>query len=227
MSDYIERKSWKMAKQQHILEAAYRLFSEYGIAQVSIPEVAEASGVGRATVFRYFPSKAELVIEVATWKWAEYFEEYLSSPAAQGVDAMTGAEYMRFYLDAFLDLYRRHPDILRFNYELNSFFRHEPEEIRMKLPFGDVAEGLNVRFQDMYDRGVRDGTVNTDYPERVIFSSTYHIMLASATRYAVGLIYTPEGATTPEAELQLLEEMLLRQFTRQPGGKESSIPLPG
>lgn len=41
-----------------------RYFCGKTIEAVSMGEIAEAAGVGRATLFRYYPSKLELVIEV-------------------------------------------------------------------------------------------------------------------------------------------------------------------
>jgi len=206
------------------LETAYRLFSERGISPVSMPEVAEASGVGRATVFRYFPSKVDLVIAVGTWKWAEYIEEYITTVTPEAVDRMTGAEYLRFYLDSFLDLYHNHADILIVNYEFNSYFRHEPEPTQLKLPYRDIVDAVGVRFHDLYERGLRDGTLNADIPEQTMFSSAFHIMLAAVTRYAVGLMFVPEGVD-PEKELLMLEELLMKQFTKEKtreSGKENS-----
>jgi AcrR family transcriptional regulator len=44
---------------------AMRLFSEHGYSATTIPMIAQASGVSRATVFRYWGSKSEIV-------WAEF-----------------------------------------------------------------------------------------------------------------------------------------------------------
>ena len=38
-------------------------------------EIAKEAGIGRATLFRYFPGKLELVIAVNTKEWKEYFDE--------------------------------------------------------------------------------------------------------------------------------------------------------
>jgi len=48
------------------------------------------------------------------------------------------------------------------------------------------------------------------------FSSSFHIMLAAVTRYAVGLVYILEQGSDPETELEMLENMLLKEYTKQP-----------
>ena len=46
-----------------------------------------------------------------------------------------------------------------------------------------------------------------------MFNSSYHLMLAVASRYAIGLIYNPGEEIASERELLMLEEMLLSRFT--------------
>ena len=58
-----------------ILNTAFDIFVEKTIEAVSMGEIAEAAGVGRATLFRYYPSKLELVIEVCGKKWKDVFDE--------------------------------------------------------------------------------------------------------------------------------------------------------
>ena len=52
----------KATARQRILEAAYTLFSHRGIRDVSIDDVLELSRVAKATLYRHFPSKDDLVL---------------------------------------------------------------------------------------------------------------------------------------------------------------------
>lgn len=47
---------------QRIVESSYPLFASRGVRDVSIDEVIEASEVAKATLYRYFPSKDDLVL---------------------------------------------------------------------------------------------------------------------------------------------------------------------
>ena len=213
LKDYTAGKSWKIEKQQHIMETAYELFSEKGIIPVTITDIAEASGVGRVTVFRYFTTKLNLVVAIGTWKWEEYIEAHSALLPQERLDKMTGAEYLRFFLDSFLDLYRNHRDILRFNYDFNSFLRYEAGAAEEKQPYLRMVNALGAQFHMVYERGMKDGTLREDISESSMFSSSFHIMLAAATRYAVGLVVVYEDSNEPESELVMLEELLLSRFT--------------
>jgi AcrR family transcriptional regulator len=54
------------ARQDAILAAAYDAAAEGGMAAVQIASVAERAGVAAGTIYRYFPSKTELVTALVT-----------------------------------------------------------------------------------------------------------------------------------------------------------------
>jgi len=63
---------------ERILETAYTLFSRRGIHDVGVDEVIEQAGVAKATLYRHFPSKGDLVLaflerreELWTKGWVE------------------------------------------------------------------------------------------------------------------------------------------------------------
>jgi AcrR family transcriptional regulator len=194
------------------MESGFRLFAEKGIDQVTMPDIAEDSGVGRPSLYRYFSSKVDLVIAIGTWKWAECLREYTQRVPEEQMARMNGREHLQFYLDSFLDLYRNHRDVLRFNHYFNSYIENERATPEQMQPYMKVADELFTRFHAVYQKAMEDGTLRTDMPETTMLSSMLHIMLAAATRYAGGLVYVMEG-TNPEDELVLLRDALLREFT--------------
>ena len=212
MSNYVAGKEWKQEKYQHILEAGFRLFAEKGIEQVTMTDIAEASKVGRMTLFRYFPSKTELVIAISTWKWKEYITSRNSLLSAEETEKLTGADQLKLYIGSFLELYRYHKDMLRFNYNFNSFLSYQKGTPEQKQPYQELVDALSLQFHALYERGRLDGTLNVDTPEYTMFSSVFHIMLAAVTRYAMGLAIVNESDT--EKELMILANMMLSRFTK-------------
>jgi AcrR family transcriptional regulator len=56
------RERTRRAVQQEITEAAQRLFVERGYPQTTIDDIAAAVGMSRRSVFRYFPTKEDIVV---------------------------------------------------------------------------------------------------------------------------------------------------------------------
>ena len=197
-------------RRQRIIDEAFRLFAERGIEQVTFSEIAEKAGLSRATVFCYFGSKTELAVAVSTNKWSEYsgrsLEKYIAPDA-------TARDRLEFFLDSFIDLYREHSELLRFNQFFNIFIRGENGPKESLSSYYDMINRVAKRFSFVYALAKKDGTMRTDVPETVMFSSIIHIMLAAATRYAVGLIYEPDGAADPTTELKMLRDMMMKKYT--------------
>ncbi|MFF2176586.1 TetR/AcrR family transcriptional regulator [Lysinibacillus sp. NPDC058147] len=60
-----KREQQKQQRRQNIIHIAKNLFLEQGVQNIQMQDVAAATGVGIATIFRYFPKKEYLVIAVA------------------------------------------------------------------------------------------------------------------------------------------------------------------
>jgi AcrR family transcriptional regulator len=63
---------------ERILEVAYDLFSHHSTRAVGMDEVIERAGVAKATLYRHFPSKDDLVLaflELRDSRWIEGFVE--------------------------------------------------------------------------------------------------------------------------------------------------------
>lgn len=199
------------ARRERMLETGFRLFSKRSIESVSMNEVAEACGVGIATLYRYFNTKLALVVAIGTRQWERYGEEMDRrwSEAESSLDAAGG---FALYLDGFLELYRDHRDLLRFNQYFNIYVTREGAAEEQLRPYLEVTGRFARRFHSLYEKAEADGTLRTTLPEGRLFTASLHLMLAAAARYAVGLLYLPEGGTDPEEELKLLRDMLLKEF---------------
>ena len=206
---------------QRILEGCFTLFSERGIESVSMPELARAVGQARSYIYHLFPTKPDLVIAVSAYVWRKYTEQSFERIDAEIRTAgKSAAERYVFWLDCFLDLYREHRDLLRFNQFFNVYVANEKVSDEQMEPYRRVIMDLKNRFLRAYELGKQDGTLRTDIPEQKIFSTTLHLMLAAVTRYAVGLVYK-DGDSTPEEELAALREMLMQRYTTE---KRASFP---
>ncbi|RQW97088.1 TetR/AcrR family transcriptional regulator [Micromonospora inaquosa] len=81
---------------ERVIAAARELFTEQGL-QVTVPQVAERAGVGRATVYRSYPSKEDLIVAVVQRQFEEL--EQRVRAALDGVDVYR--EWCSFVPDLF------------------------------------------------------------------------------------------------------------------------------
>ena len=58
-----------------ILDAAERVFSQYGVRRANVEDVARAAGVSRSTLYRAYPTKEALVQAVLDRETTEFFDQ--------------------------------------------------------------------------------------------------------------------------------------------------------
>lgn len=200
------------ARREGMLETAFALFSVKGIDAVSMPQVAKACDCGIATLYRYFNTKLALAVAVNAWAWERLFDEDEEARRGSSYEHMTGAQQFEAYLDRFISLYRDRRNLLRFNQFFNIYVKAEAVSQEQIAPFLGVVQEIHSWFHGIYCKGQRDGTLRADVSEEDMFTSTIHLMLAVATRYAVGLVYEPQQWPGAESELVLLKNMLMKEY---------------
>lgn len=211
-----EKDAAQMAiKRRDFLEKAYELFTKKNIESVTMIEVARECGYGKMTLYRYFSTKPELVVAVAAWIWGQTIRENQERRPNADFEGMTAAQIFEFYLESFIELYRNHRDLLRFNQFFNIYIQSERIDPEVMKPYRDIIEGLRTSFHVVYERAEQDHTIRTDEPEEEMFSTTLHLMLAAVTRYAVGLVYIPESGFDAEKELKVLKSAILREYKEE------------
>ena len=200
-------------KRARMLKSGFELFSSRAIEPVTMQEIADASGTGIATIYRYFPTKLELVIETAVQKWKDFLDFVLKEDENSRIFEKTAAEQFAHYLEYYIILYRDYRPHLRFNYDFNLYVVNSGATPEQMKPFTETVNGFARQFARVYETGKRDGTLRTDIPVDELFASSAHIMLAVATRYAAGLIFHSQKVADDCAELEMLRDMIIERFT--------------
>ncbi len=200
------------ARREQMLETGLRMFGEKGIEQVRMQDVADACGIGIATLYRYFNTKLIFVIAIGAKKWGEFFEEVEAEYVRRGGEMMNAAEELEFYLNEYILLYREYKDILRFNQDFNGFILHAQATQAQLADYLRSVEPFAKKFHRVYEKGLRDGSIRTDEPEQTMFHTTMHIMLAVAGRFAQGVVVRTDDPEDLTKELMILKRMILSRY---------------
>lgn len=99
----------ELGSRDKILDAAEDLFARRGFAGIGMREVAEASGLGKSSLFHHFKTKAELYAAVVG-RILDHLDERLTRALAAGGDPL-----VRFdrWLDTLIDTFAEHPTYAR------------------------------------------------------------------------------------------------------------------
>jgi AcrR family transcriptional regulator len=139
---------------QQIIDAAFAVFGESGLANARLQDIASRAGVSKGTIYLYFPNKEELFREmirqtaIAAIERAENVVTH-GTPTEQLVAFMKG--YWRFVRSpVFSTIYRLVLGELHQFPDLAKFYAHDVEARVLKLLDGIIRRGIDTgEFREM------------------------------------------------------------------------------
>ena len=90
---------------ERIVDSSYELFSRRGIQAVGVDELIEKAGVAKATLYRHFPSKDDLVLEFLESREERWTHELVEAGAKSR--GSTPEEQLLAIFDVFDEWFRR------------------------------------------------------------------------------------------------------------------------
>ncbi|MRH89167.1 TetR family transcriptional regulator [Nocardia sp. SYP-A9097] len=132
-----------------LLETARILLAENG-SRVQLPEIARAAGVGMGTVYRHFPTQADLIEAVAAQRFEE-IEEFARTECLTKTPPGQG-----------LDRYLRHVGSLLATDQTLSAAIESARHTAGSEPRGESRTRLEVVIGDVITRDQEAGTVRAD-----------------------------------------------------------------
>ncbi|MEH2116125.1 TetR/AcrR family transcriptional regulator [Nostoc sp.] len=131
-----------------ILEAAQRLFASQGFDGTTTRDLAQAAGVAEGTLFRHFPNKKAILVEVATSGWVEILTDLLTELSEMG-SYKAVAQVMRRRMWNF----QKNADMMRVCFMEVQFHPDLRDRIQLEVitKMTDVGEAF---FQTAMDKGI-------------------------------------------------------------------------
>lgn len=154
------RKEKKDSRIQSIIECSFGLFSENGIENISMNDIASAAKIGVASLYRYFQTKEELAIEVAIYAWKlekSVFNEVFSSAHYA---ALSGFDQLRELLEVFEDAMVSQRSFFGFIYYFDSFIKKEKVSGERLSEYERTISETNLIVVNALEKGIADGSIS-------------------------------------------------------------------
>jgi len=131
-----------------ILETAQRLFASKGFDGTTTRDLAQTAGVAEGTLFRYFPNKKAILVEVATNGWVEILTDLLTELSEMG-NYKAVAQVMRRRMWKF----QKNANLMRVCFMEVQFHPDLRDRIQLEVitKMTDVGEAF---FQTAMDKGI-------------------------------------------------------------------------
>ena len=146
-------------REEEILAVATRVFAETGYRQTDVQVVADRLGVGKGTVYRYFPTKEALFFGAVDAGMRALVE--CIDAAASGLD--DPVEHFERGIRSYLEFFDRNPDLV----ELLIIERAEFRD-REQATYFVYKERDHARRKAFIEKGIASGIIRDIPPERIM-----------------------------------------------------------
>ncbi len=196
-------------KKEKIILSASELFLKNGIDAVRMTDIADISGAGVASLYRYFGTRTQIVIEAGTRIWQDIQKQFDSAFSPGTYENKSGLEQVSAQFGFFLNIIHDHPDFVQF---LDAFDRLMLTE---KVSFGALAayERSVINTEEFFlsacRKGISDGSIRAGLDYRLLYLSAAHAITALAEKCARGPILSGDDVSLSETEPSVIKNMLL------------------
>jgi AcrR family transcriptional regulator len=200
ISDVIQTGPTLLTARERILTTAYRLFTRRGIRAVGTDEVIAVSGVARATLYRHFPSKNDLVLAVLQRReelWTLGLVEQQSRLRGE-----TPEEQLLAIFDVFHDWFQKRED-----FDGCSFIN-----VLIELGAAHPAGQASIQYLDNIRTIVRERAEAAGLVDGDTFARSWHILMKGS------IIAADEGDLEAARRAQAMGRALIERHRPPAGG---------
>jgi AcrR family transcriptional regulator len=165
-----------------ILDTTAALVAEYGLRSVTMSQIAGETGIGRATLYKYFPDVEAILRAWHERQIADHLD-YLAEVRDQGVDA---GERLAAVLEAYALI--SHETHGHHNTELAAFLHRDDQVARAQRQLRDM-------IRDLVAEGARSGDLRDDVAPEELASYCLHALGAAASLPSKAAVHRLVGVT--------------------------------
>lgn len=196
------------ARYGEAISVAADLFLEMGIENVRMADIAERSNVSVASLYRVFETKTAIVIRAGCLIWNRINEEF--SLYLDGDNSNTGLEQIVYCLGFFKRIFEHHQSFLKFIDDFDKLVLSEHLPPESLLNYENSIINLNEPLTEAYERGVKDGTIRSDFNFMLFYAAMTHALIALCQKFIRGKILPHDNLDVAGYEVELLLDMAVK-----------------
>lgn len=194
--NYVAQRQPAVAARERILSMAYALFTRRGIRAVGMDEVIGQSGVAKATMYRHFPSKNDLVLAVLARREQLWTFDLVEQQSR--LRGNTPEEQLLAIFDVFHDWFQKRED-----FDGCSFIN-----VLIELGATHPAGQASIQYLDNIRSIVRQRAETAGLRDPDSFARSWHILMKGS------IISAAEGDLEAAHRAQDMARTLIEQHRR-------------
>lgn len=205
-----ENEEQKDKRKELVLIAAIEIFAEKGIENTKMSDIADNAQVGVASVYRYFKTKTEIVIESAIKLWGIEIDIFLDMLIQNDFKILNGLDKVSQLLDIFIEMYINHKEFYRFIEEFDNYVVKEkisPE--RLESYENSILELMPIMINAL-ESGKKDGSISPSINNEQFYMTITHTLMSLSQKLILrNIIINSDNNFEGKAQLELVKDMAL------------------
>ncbi len=207
MKTEVINESMKTRRINRAVAISADLFLKRGIDNVKMTDIADVSGVGVATLYRYFGTKTGITIAAMTHLWNELNNMFSGIFESEVFRKQTGLKQLTDLMRMYIVLYEAHKDFMKLLGEFDLIM------LRDNVPKDELVdyERSIINFYEVYESackvGIADGTIRDDIDLKLVYLTYGHSMMELGKKLIRGEILPSDNFSEGSSELSMLIEM--------------------
>ena len=198
------------ARMDRAVECAAGLFLKRRIADVRMTDVADAAGVGVATLYRRFSTKTRHALVAGTLLWRRFNERIVALVESDAFLGMSGADRLERMLRLYAEGYVENAGFVLFIDDLDGLLVTEGAPLDAVAAYGREVDSFYLIFADAYQLGLQDGSVAREVDFPVFYRSVAHALMGVAQKLARGEVIPSDDFSMGAQELECIVDMAVR-----------------
>ena len=168
---------FKDLKREYIVNSAKKLFLASSISEITVKDISAVTGIGEATIYRYFKTKENLAIAVSLSIQKDVLNLPFENPNCSGLEQIQNF----FYL--FRNIFADYKDYFKFLYEFDTVYLKNIENKENK----EYSLGLDAFydvFMKYYEAGLKDKSVKRQDNIKLYYYTCTHSLLELCKKLA-------------------------------------------
>jgi len=204
-------KSLKQAKYDLVLENIKNIMLRNGINNLTISDIAKELEIGEATIYRYFGTKLNLVIQVGISLWNDILIQLRAKPRKE-----TGYDSVKDFFNYFIEGFNSQKKAFIFLNQFDSLMIKEKISKDSLANYDKTLYQIKQIFDKLFLQGINDSSIKDNIERDTYYYTTTHMILGICKRLASdGNILSSDDIVGDIAQIKLALDMCLKYIKRK------------
>jgi AcrR family transcriptional regulator len=174
----LEMDNQKKKRKEVVVLAAIAVFKEKGIDNSKMTDIAERAEIGVATVYRYFNTKTDIVIESAAIMWEQKISILYEKFSQPKFMELNGADRVREILNLFINIYQKYPEYISFLEHFDNYIVKESIPLENLVSYEKIIIDTKSAIFDAIEQGKKDGSIKNNINNDTFYITITHSLMS-------------------------------------------------